>query len=147
MKLCSRTSTTRFSETYRFFGPCKHLLYASTEFLADHFTNREPHDLLHRSKVMATERAETFTLLVDPKVPGKDKISFHGEERQLKRAKDLALVIDRFAKDLPGQVNLTFTKHDQPACALGYQHKERLMELAAEGDCACIPVSRHVHLT
>lgn len=84
---------------------------------------------------MATERAETFTLLVDPNVEGDKKISFHGEEAKLKRAKDLAEVIDRFAADLPGKVNLTFTKHDQPACALGYAHKERLLELASEGDC------------
>lgn len=130
---------TKFIGIFKYSGLCEctstpgrsslHFAYAPYTYL------REPHDFLHRSRVMATERAETFTLLVDPKAPGSDKISFHGEERQLKRAKDLGLVIDRFAKDLPAQVNLTFTKHDQPACALGYQHRERLLELAAEGDC------------
>ena len=85
---------------------------------------------------MATERAETFTLLVDPSRPGKQKITTHGEEARLKRATDLAALLERFAMDLPAHMNLTFTKHDQPACALGYQHKERLLELAAEGDCA-----------
>ena len=84
---------------------------------------------------MATERAETFTLLVDPKRTDEYKVTFHGEEAKLKRAKDLGDLVNRFAKDLPAIVNLTFTKHDQPACALGYQHKERLHELAAEGDC------------
>lgn len=96
---------------------------------------REPHDLLHRSRVMATERPETFTVLADPNIEGDYKITYHGEEAKLRRAKDLGDLVNRFAKWLPATVNLTFTKHDQPACALGYQHKERLLELAAEGDC------------
>jgi hypothetical protein len=87
---------------------------------------------------MATERAETFTLLVDPARKEDFKITFHGEEAKLKRATDLADLLQRFAKDLPGTVNLTFTKHDQPACALGYQHKERLLELANDGECTNI---------
>lgn len=85
---------------------------------------------------MATEREETFTLHVDPSIPGPDKIVITGEEYKLKRATDLAALINRFSADLPGWVNLTFTKHDQPACALGHQHKERLFELAAAGECA-----------
>lgn len=95
----------------------------------------EPHDLLHRSRVMATERAETFTLMVDPARKGDQKITIHGEEAHLRRATDLATLVERFSKWLPGMINVTFTKHDQPACALGYQHKERLLELASEGDC------------
>ncbi|KAL7005163.1 hypothetical protein EMMF5_005272 [Cystobasidiomycetes sp. EMM_F5] len=94
----------------------------------------EPLDFFHRSKVMATEREETFTLHVDPSIPGPDKIVITGEEYKLKRATDLAALINRFSADLPGWVNLTFTKHDQPACALGHQHKERLFELAAAGE-------------
>ena len=96
---------------------------------------REPHDLLHRSRIMATERAETFTLMINPAPKEEQKITTHGEEAHLKRATDLAALIEPFAKSLPGVVNITFTKHDQPACALGFQHKERLHELAAEGDC------------
>jgi hypothetical protein len=84
---------------------------------------------------MATERAETFTLMVDPDRKEDLKITIHGEEAHLRRATDLATLIERFSKWLPGMVNVTFTKHDQPACALGYQHKERLLELASEGDC------------
>lgn len=84
---------------------------------------------------MANDRAETFTLNIDPSRSGEHKILITGEEYKLKRATDLAALIDRFASDLPDWVNITFTKHDQPACALGYQHKERLLELVAEGDC------------
>ena len=84
---------------------------------------------------MATERAETFTLLVDPSQSGDQIITYHGQEAKLRRAKDLGDLVNRFSSQLPATVNLTFTKHDQPACALGYQHKERLHELAAEGDC------------
>lgn len=96
---------------------------------------REPHDLVHRSKVMTNDRAETFTLNIDPNKSGTHKISISGQEAKLKRATDLAALIERFAADLPDWVNITFTKHDQPACALGYQHKERLLELVSEGDC------------
>lgn len=95
----------------------------------------EPHDLVHRSKVMTNDRAETFTLNIDPSLSGEHKITITGEEAKLKRATDLAALIERFSADLPGNVNITFTKHDQPACALGYQHKERLLELVSEGDC------------
>lgn len=84
---------------------------------------------------MATERAETFTLHVDPKIKGLDKVVITGEAQKLARATDLAALINRFAADLPGWSNLTFTRHDQPACALGYQHKERLFELASTGEC------------
>lgn len=95
----------------------------------------EPHDLMHRSRVMANDRAETFTINVDPSRPGEKKIIISGEEGHLRRATDLAALIERFSKDLPAESNITFTKHDQPACALGYQHKERLLELVTEGDC------------
>jgi len=84
---------------------------------------------------MTNDRAETFTLNIDPSLPGEHKITITGEEAKLKRATDLAALIERFSGSLPGNVNITFTKHDQPACALGYQHKERLLELVSEGDC------------
>lgn len=84
---------------------------------------------------MTNDRAETFTLNIDPNLPGEHKITITGEEAKLKRATDLAALIERFSADLPGNVNITFTKHDQPACALGFQHKERLLELVSEGDC------------
>ncbi|SGZ30568.1 BQ5605_C048g12411 [Microbotryum silenes-dioicae] len=87
----------------------------------------EPHDLKHRVLVMQ-EREETFTIQV------KDGEVFElGEQAQLKRAKDFRELIARVSKHVPN-VNLTFTRHDQPACQLGWFHKERMLELAGEGE-------------
>ncbi|SGZ26582.1 BQ5605_C024g09945 [Microbotryum silenes-dioicae] len=73
----------------------------------------EPHDLKHRVLVMQ-EREETFTI-------------------QVKTARCSRELIARVSKHVPN-VNLTFTRHDQPACQLGWFHKERMLELAGEGE-------------
>ncbi|BGP24779.1 glycosyltransferase family 90 protein [Rhodotorula toruloides] len=87
----------------------------------------EPGDLAHRVRVMQ-ERAETFTIKVTD-----GKTTEEGEQAFLRRAKDLSDLISRFSAHVP-DVNLTFTRHDQPACQLDVFHKERMLELAALGE-------------
>lgn len=60
----------------------------------------EPHDLKHRAKVMQ-ERDHTFTLVIQD-----GEVSIEGEFAHLRRAKDIADVIRRFADDLPQHVNM-----------------------------------------
>lgn len=92
---------------------------------------REPSDLVHRTKVME-DRDETFTIQIK-----QGHVELHGEQAFLRRAKDLGDLISRFSSHV-ADVNLTFTRHDQPACQLGYFHKERMIELAGLGDCESI---------
>lgn len=76
-------------------------------------------------------REESFTIRV------KDgKVEELGEQAALRRAKDLGDLIARFSAHVP-DVNMTFTRHDQPACQLGWFHKERMNELADLGECEC----------
>lgn len=84
---------------------------------------------------MMAIREQTFTINVDPKAADEDRVFYTGEEAELKRASDLGELIATFAKDLPATVRLTFTKHDQPACQLGWEHKQRMIELADQGEC------------
>jgi hypothetical protein len=81
------------------------------------------------------ERPETFTIHVDPSAPV--AVTYTGEEAHLERATDLGELIGLFAKDMPAKVQLTFTKHDNPAVALGWEQKDKLVELARENECAC----------
>lgn len=83
-------------------------------------------------------REQTFTIQVVPDVKGKTNVFYSGEEAALARAHDLGDIIQYFAKDMPGRVNITFTKHDQPACQLGWEHKNKMIELAAEGECELV---------
>ncbi|BGP16351.1 hypothetical protein JCM10213_004892 [Rhodosporidiobolus nylandii] len=87
----------------------------------------EPSDLAHRVRVMQ-ERDETFTIQVTD-----GKVAEVGEQAFLRRAKDLGDLIARFSQFVPN-VNLTFTRHDQPACQLDWFHKERMIELAQQGE-------------
>jgi hypothetical protein len=83
-----------------------------------------------------TQRAETFTLTLRPPTSKKvARVVITGEEGHLRRAKDLADLIQTFAHLMPGTVNLTFTKHDQPACELIWSHKEKMVEMAQQGEC------------
>lgn len=75
------------------------------------------------------EREETFTITVE-----NGRVGLEGEYRYLDRAKDTGDLIARFSKHI-GDVKLSFTRHDQPACQLGWNHKERMVELAGMGDC------------
>jgi len=79
------------------------------------------------------EREETFTIKVE-----EGKVAEVGEQAFLRRAKDLGDLIRRFSDYVP-DVNLTFTRHDQPACQLDYYHRDRMVELAQLGDCASMP--------
>ncbi|GAA5953962.1 hypothetical protein JCM21900_003066 [Sporobolomyces salmonicolor] len=87
----------------------------------------EPSDLAHRVRVMQ-DRDETFTIRVTA-----GKVTEVGEQAFLRRAKDLGDLISRFSAHVP-DVNLTFTRHDQPACQLDWFHKERMIELAQMGE-------------
>lgn len=91
--------------------------------------------MAYRTRVMQA-REETFTLSV---LDGAVKIS--GEQAALRRAKDLGDLISRFSAHVPN-INLTFTRHDQPACQLDWFHKERMVELARMGECAPFPCLR-----
>lgn len=75
------------------------------------------------------EREETFTIQVRD-----GAVSLQGEQAFLRRAKDLGDLISRVSAAIP-DLNLTFTRHDQPACQLGWFHKERMVELAGMGEC------------
>ena len=81
------------------------------------------------------ERAETFTIKVED-----GKTREEGEQAFLKGAQDLTDLISRFSQHVP-EVNLTFTRHDQPACQLDWYHKERMIELAQMGECKLFLVS------
>ncbi|GAA5821220.1 hypothetical protein JCM3770_006880 [Rhodotorula araucariae] len=87
----------------------------------------EPSDLAHRVRVMQ-ERDETFTIQVE-----EGKVAEVGGQAFLRRAKDLGDLIRRFSTYVP-DVNLTFTRHDQPACQLDYYHRDRMVELANLGE-------------
>ncbi|GAA5996568.1 uncharacterized protein JCM10292_003058 [Rhodotorula paludigena] len=87
----------------------------------------DPGDLAHRVAVME-EREETFTIKI-----ADGKVAETGEQAFLRRAKDLGDLIRRFSAYAP-DVNLTFTRHDQPACQLDYFHRDRMVELADLGD-------------
>ena len=89
----------------------------------------EPHDLRHRSKVMQ-DRDHTFTLSFT-----NGYVSRHGPHADNKRAKDMAQLMNKFAKFVPGQVNLTFVIDDNPAVMMGWNQKERMLELARQGEC------------
>lgn len=95
----------------------------------------EPIDLRHRNKVMQ-DREHTFTLSI------KDgRVSRHGEHAELRRAKDMANLLSKFSKHVPGEVNMTFIIDDQPAVMMGWNQKERMLELARQGECECPKLS------
>lgn len=76
-----------------------------------------------------TEREGTFTMNV------KDgSVHLTGPEASLKRALDLAKLVERFAGQMPDDFVMSFTREDQPAVQLGYFHKERMIELAQIGE-------------
>jgi hypothetical protein len=75
------------------------------------------------------EREETFTIQI-----ADGTVTEEGEQAFLRRAKDLGDLMARFSSHVP-DVNLTFTRHDQPACQLGWFHKEKMIELAELGEC------------
>lgn len=88
----------------------------------------EPRDLRHRNKVMQ-EREHTFTLAI------KDgHVTRHGPNPDLRRAKDMQNLIQKFAKYVPGEVNMTYIIDDQPAVMLPWNQKERMLELADQGE-------------
>ncbi|KAM0753121.1 hypothetical protein T439DRAFT_286761 [Meredithblackwellia eburnea MCA 4105] len=90
----------------------------------------EPQDSRHRNRVMQ-QRDHTFTLAMKP---GHSKVTAHGQHRKLRRATDVASVLGLFAGRLPYAVNLTFIIDDNPAVMLPYSQRERMVELAQQGE-------------
>lgn len=79
-----------------------------------------------------TEREHTFTLNI------KDgKVTRTGIHSELRRATDMQKLIQPFAKFVPGEVNMTFIIDDNPAVMMGWNQRERMLELASQGECMC----------
>lgn len=93
----------------------------------------DPRDLDHKLKRME-EREETFTIKLDP--TAETTVEYSGDYAELQRAHDLGEILEPFADLLPGKVQMTFTRHDQPACQLGWARNDRMKELALQGECA-----------
>lgn len=88
------------------------------------------------------DRPESFTIHIDPdgELLGGQTVTYQGPEASLKRATDLGDLIRRFAGELPAEIQMTFTKHDQPACLLTWEHKTKMLDRASEGECQCVPL-------
>lgn len=96
----------------------------------DPFRALEPQDLRHRNRVMQ-EREHTSTLSIK-----NGHVTRHGQHSDLRRAKDMQNLLQKFAKFIPSnEVNLTFIIDDQPAVMLPWVQKERMLELAKQGEC------------
>lgn len=93
----------------------------------------EPHDSRHRNKVMQ-DREHTFTLAMLPGEAGLPKS--YGQWAGLERATDVAEVLQLFSGRLPRPVNCTFIVDDNPAIMLPYSQRDRMVELASQGECA-----------
>lgn len=96
--------------------------------------NRDPRDLRHRIRRMQL-REETFTISIDPMAKTENKVTYSGQEASLERALDLGDLIESFAMKLPARADITFTRHDQPACSLSWEHKAKMLEMAQQGEC------------
>lgn len=84
------------------------------------------------------KRDETFTIQINPngEFLGAETVTYGGPEAGLQRATDLGSLIKRFAAELPRPVHITFTKHDQPTCKLNWSQKSKMLDMAAQGECA-----------
>ena len=75
-------------------------------------------------------REHTFTLAIRD-----GKVTRHGEHADIERARDMDNLISTFSEWVPGEVNITFVIDDSPAVMMGWGQKERMLELARQGDC------------
>lgn len=92
----------------------------------------EAHDSRHRNKVMQ-DRDHTFTIAMEP---GRSP-SAHGPYAYLKRATDIQALLKMFSSRLPRPLNMTFIMDDNPAVMLAYTERDRMVELASQGECEC----------
>lgn len=76
------------------------------------------------------DREHTFTLSIS-----NGHVTRHGPHPELRRAKDMQNLLQKFAKYVPGEVNMTYIIDDQPAVMLPWNQKERMLELASQGEC------------
>lgn len=101
--------------------------------------SREPQDSRHRNRVMQ-DRDHTFTMGLRA---GISQPELYGPHGGLKRATDVASLFAMFGNKLPREVNLTFIIDDNPAIMLPYAQRDRMVELAEQGECesfACLPL-------
>ena len=82
----------------------------------------------HRNRVMQ-DRQHTFTLALS-----NGRVLRLGDHSELRRCSDLAAIIERFAKHITHEVNITFIIDDQPAIMLPWAEKNRMIELAGMGE-------------
>ncbi|GAA5866861.1 hypothetical protein JCM1840_004292 [Sporobolomyces johnsonii] len=96
----------------------------------------EPHwaleasDSRHRNRVMQ-ERDHTFTVAMHP---GEPQPTLHGPYADLKRATDIAELLALYTGRMPRPLNITFIIDDNPAVMLPYSQRERMVELARQGE-------------
>ena len=68
--------------------------------------------------------------------PGQKTPLAYGQHAKLKRATDVAGVLELFASRLPRELNVTFVIDDNPAVMLPYAMRDRMVELSEQGECA-----------
>lgn len=78
------------------------------------------------------DRPHTFTVSMRP---GEPRARAHGEWAHIRRATDMAELMSKFAGSVPRDLNMTFIMDDNPALMLSYTERERMIELAEEGEC------------
>lgn len=94
------------------------------------------------------DRDHTFTISM---MPGEHPTA-NGPYAYLERATDLQDLLSMYAARMPRPLNLTFIMDDNPAVMLSYTERDRMVELASQGECelaqACIRLStRLTHRT
>lgn len=67
--------------------------------------------------------------------PGERVPKAYGQHAALERATDVSKLLSHFAAKLPRSVNMTFIIDDNPAVMLPYSQRERMEELATQGEC------------
>ncbi|GAA6001303.1 hypothetical protein JCM10207_006599 [Rhodosporidiobolus poonsookiae] len=90
----------------------------------------EAHDSRHRNRVMQ-DRDHTFTIVMNP---GQPKADLAGPYFDLKRATDIADMLSLYTGRMHRQLNITFIIDDNPAVMLPYAQRERMVELAQQGE-------------
>jgi hypothetical protein len=77
------------------------------------------------------DRDHTFTIAMTPG----DAPTVHGPYAYLKRATDIQALLKMFSPRLPRTLNMTFIMDDNPAVMLAYTERDRMVELASQGEC------------
>lgn len=78
------------------------------------------------------DREHTFTIALSPSSSQPD---LYGPHAHLKRASDIASLYKMFGATIPRPINMTFIIDDNPAVMLPYTQRDRMSELADQGEC------------